>query len=111
MLRELKVAPRPHTVEFLRYDMNFNRLTLKWETLEEVRQQGKYVRDAREEVGCVLLELIRSRLIRWHFISWATLDHLCVDCVRTWEGLSAAIKRRWSLKSCCTPYAVLLRPA
>ncbi|CAM9893070.1 unnamed protein product [Ectocarpus sp. 12 AP-2014] len=29
--------------------MNFNRLTLKWETLEEVRQQGKYVRDAREE--------------------------------------------------------------
>lgn len=30
--------------------MNFNRLTLKWETLEEVRQQGKYVRDAREEV-------------------------------------------------------------
>ena len=44
------MAPRPHTLEFLRYDMNFNRLTLKWETLEEVRQQGKYVRDAREEV-------------------------------------------------------------
>lgn len=50
VLRELEVAPRPHTLEFLRYDMNFNRLTLKWETLEEVRQQGKYVRDAREEV-------------------------------------------------------------
>lgn len=50
VLRELKAAPRPHTLELLRYDMNFNRLTLKWETLEEVRQQGKYVRDAREEV-------------------------------------------------------------
>lgn len=50
VLRELKAAPRPHTLEFLRYDMNFNRLTLKWETLEDVRQQGKYVRDAREEV-------------------------------------------------------------
>ncbi|CAN0148094.1 unnamed protein product [Pylaiella littoralis] len=49
VLRELKAAPRPHTLELLRYDMNFNRLTLKWETLEEVRQQGKYVRDAREE--------------------------------------------------------------
>lgn len=38
--------------------MNFNRLTLKWETLEEVRQQGKYVRDAREEVSQVKLTVV-----------------------------------------------------
>lgn len=51
VLLELKAAPRPHKLKFMRYDMKFNRLTLEWETLEEVRRQGKYVRDAREEVG------------------------------------------------------------
>lgn len=50
-MAELRVAPHPHTLEFLRYDLRFNRLSLKWETLEEIRKQGKYVRDAREEVG------------------------------------------------------------
>lgn len=34
----------------MRYDMKFNPLTLEWETLDEVRRQGKYVRDARDEV-------------------------------------------------------------
>jgi len=65
VIQELKVAPRPHTLEFMRYDMNFNRLTLKWETLEEVRQQGKYVRDAREEVrkSCSLLLVKIAKII------------------------------------------------
>lgn len=51
VLAELRAAPRPHTLEFMRYDMRFSRLTLQWETLEDIRRQGKYVRDAREEVG------------------------------------------------------------
>ncbi|CAN0204731.1 unnamed protein product [Ascophyllum nodosum] len=49
ILAELKAAPRPHTLEFMRYDKRFNRSTLKWESLEEIRRQGKYVRDARDE--------------------------------------------------------------
>lgn len=50
VLAEIKAAPRPHTLEFMRYDMRFDRISLKWETLEDIRRQGKYVRDAREEV-------------------------------------------------------------
>lgn len=46
----MRAAPRPHTLEFMRYDFRFNRLTHEWEALEDIRRQGKYVRDAREEV-------------------------------------------------------------
>lgn len=50
IMEELQVAQRPHTIEFVRYDMLYNTVTSEWETLEEIRRQGRYVKDVKEEV-------------------------------------------------------------
>ncbi|CAM9159713.1 unnamed protein product [Ectocarpus fasciculatus] len=110
VLLELKAAPRPHTLEFLRYDMNFNRLTLKWETLEEVRQQGKYVRDAREEMETPLMVAAKRGVtvsVRWLLQRDAKMDVL--DRARRTPLMHAILSKSDVMAALFMDYSVALR--
>ncbi|CAM9277635.1 unnamed protein product [Scytosiphon promiscuus] len=110
VLRELEAAPRPHTLEFLRYDMHFNRLTLEWETLEQLRQQGKYVRDAREEMETPLIVAARRGVtisVRWLLERDAKMDVL--DRARRTPLMHAVLSKREAMAALFIEYSVPLR--
>ena len=59
IVEQLEIANRPHKVEFRRYDYTQNVISGLWESLHEIRTQGKFVADPRtrreafvEAVGC-----------------------------------------------------------
>ncbi|CAM9532307.1 unnamed protein product, partial [Discosporangium mesarthrocarpum] len=79
VLDELRVAPPPHTLEFMRYDFQWDHLGQCWESLQEIRQQGKYVRDARQEMETPLMVAAKCGCVEsvsWLLEKRAKLDTL-----------------------------------
>ncbi|CAN0302121.1 unnamed protein product, partial [Ectocarpus sp. 8 AP-2014] len=112
VLLELKAAPRPHTLEFLRYDMNFNRLTLNscWKIGPTRKPETEMCVRARPRMETPLMVAAKrgsTVSVRWLLQRDAKMDVL--DRARRTPLMHAILSKSEVMAALFMDYSVALR--